>query len=149
MPPLHPPQPTLPPSVRRSVSVETISSIQSRGTSEHLSITSESPSNAPGRSWIKNLVLTHEDKDVLEKGKRLSDAHIHAVNRLLRKQYPAQNGLQSTLHLQAKLQWSSNSDDFIQIINVSGQHRVCASNVLCSPGIVEVYDSVPSYSIES
>ena len=110
---------------------------------------SKSHSNTPGKSWIKNLALTHEDKDILENGKWLSDAHIHAVNSLLRKQYPDQNGLKSTLHLQFKLQWSSTPDDFIQIINVNGQHWVCASNVLCSPGVVEVYDSIPSYSIGS
>ena len=71
------------------------------------------------------------------------------MDRLLRKQYRNQNGLQSMLHLQYKLQWSSCPDDFIQIINVSGQHWVCASNVLCSHGIGEVYDSIPSYSIGS
>ena len=57
---------------------------------------------------------------------------------LLGKQYPHQNGLQSTLWLLFLLNWDSDPDDW-----------VCASNINCPPGIVDVYDSIPSYSIGS
>ena len=45
--------------------------------------------------------------------------------------------------------WDSDPNDFVQIINVSGQHWVCASNMNCPPGVVDVYDSIPAYSIGS
>jgi len=95
------------------------------------------------------MFLSNEDKSILEEGGWLSDAHIQSANLLLRKHYPNQNGLQNTLLLQSKLKWDSKPDDFIQIINISGQHWVCASNINCPPGIVDVYDSIPSYSIGS
>lgn len=66
------------------------------------------------------------------------------MNILLRKQFPAQNGLQDTLELSKKLQWRSSSTDFVQIIHVSQNHWVCVSNCLTPPGVVEVYDSLPA-----
>ena len=106
-------------------------------------------SSGLGKYWIKSLVLSHEDKKILDEGGWLSDAHIQAAHLLLKKQYPHQNGLQSTLRLQFSLKWESDPDDFVQIINISGQHWVCASNVNCPPAIVDVYDSIPSYSVGS
>ena len=69
-----------------------------------------SASNAPGKSCIKSLGLTDEDKSILETGVWLSDAHVHSTNLLLRKHYPNLNGLQSTLQLQCKLKWDSDPD---------------------------------------
>ena len=110
---------------------------------------SSTPTKGLGNHWIKSLVLSNEDKNILDKGGWLSDAHIQAAHLLLRKQYPHQNGLQSTLRLQFLPKWDSDPDDFVQIINISGQHWVCASNINCPPGVVDVYDSIPSYSIGS
>ena len=93
--------------------------------------------------------ITWGQEDSRQRRVGLSDAHIQAAHLLLRKQYPHQNSLQSTLWLQFLLKWDSDPDDFVQIINISGQHWVCASNVNCPPGIVDVYDSIPSYSIGS
>ena len=115
-----------------------LSHVHSPGSPQH--------SSGLGKYWIKSLV-SHEDKNILDEGGWLSDAHIQAAHPLLRKQYPHQNGLQSTLWLQFLLKWDSDPDDFVQIINISGQHWVCASNVNCPCSIVNVYDSIPSYSI--
>ena len=69
--------------------------------------------------WIPNLHLTAQDLQVLVDGQWLSTSHISAVNILLRKQFPAQSGLQDTLEMSKKLQWRSSSTDFVQIIHVS------------------------------
>ena len=66
-----------------------------------------------GQYWIKSLLLFESDRKSLESGDWLSDAHIYAVSKLLKKQYPHQNGLQSTILLANKLKWnSSNADSF-------------------------------------
>ncbi len=96
------------------------------------------------KPWVEALGLTAIDRNRLDSGEWLSDNHIRAANALLRKTYPAQNGLQDTLALQEKLMWKSEPTDFVQVISISRNHWVCASNVLSSPGVVDVYDSLPS-----
>ena len=46
---------------------------------------------------FEDLDLNTKDKEVLEKGGMLNDKHMHAVNKLLRQQYPYLQGFQSTL----------------------------------------------------
>ena len=94
-------------------------------------------------------IIPNDEKATLENGGCLSDVHIRAAQSLLQRQFPEQNGLQSPVVLASKLQWKSDPSDFIQIINVGGQHWVCASNINCPPGVVDVYDSIPSYSAGS
>ena len=72
--------------------------------------------------------------------------HIKGAQTLLRKQHPHQNGLCNTLVLAETMQSNSPPQDFVQIVNLSRQHWVCVSNVLSSPGVVDVYDSIPAYS---
>lgn len=99
--------------------------------------------------WLKQLDLRLDDRDELLKQKWLTDKHIRAVNKLLRRQHPKQNGLQDTLLLTEQSVWESESNRFIQIINVNRQHWVCASNVGCPKDVVDIYDSIPEYSIGS
>ena len=54
----------------------------------------------------------------------VTDKHISAVNKLLRHQYPNQNGLQDTILLAERSLWDSEPNRFIQIINISRQHWV-------------------------
>ena len=61
---------------------------------------SSTPTKGLDKHWIKSLVLSNEDKNILDEGRWLSDAHVQAAHLLLRKQYPHQNGLQSTLRFQ-------------------------------------------------
>ena len=79
----------------------------------------------------------------------LSDKHIHSVNELLKRQVPSQNGLQDTVVLYNCLSYNSRVQDFVQIVNIAQNHWVCISNKLSLPGIIEVYDSMPWYSINS
>ena len=75
----------------------------------------------------------------------LNDLHIQAAHHLLKSKHSNQTGLQCTLSLQTKLEWKSKLHNFVQIISV-GQHWVCASNTLAPPGVVDVFDSIRSYS---
>ena len=99
--------------------------------------------------WKKELELRESDKKQILEGKWLNDKHINAVNNLLQKQHPKVNGLQDPLLLYERQQWRSSCDNFVQIICVARQHFVCASNINCPPGVVDVYDSLPSYSVKS
>ena len=94
--------------------------------------------------WIKPLGLKEEDRKHLVTGDWLSDNHISAVLKLLKKQYPHQNGLQSTQLLAKNLQWQASNTGFVQILHISANHWVCASNVFSPPGVCDVYDSMPA-----
>ncbi len=97
--------------------------------------------------WLEigRIQLWERDKRILETPDSwLNDNHISAVDTILKRQYPKQNGLQSTQQLAKKLKWRSSPADFVQIILVSQNHWVCASNMLSSPGVVEVFDSMPA-----
>lgn len=99
--------------------------------------------------WVQSLDLNWTDESQLRNGEWLTDKHITAANKLLRKQHPSQNGLKDPLILAEKRWWTSGADDFVQIINLSRQHWVCVSNISCPPGIVDVYDSILAYSTGS
>ena len=47
--------------------------------------------------WVQELDLREEDKLAIENGNFLNDRHMYAVQKLLRKQFPGPDGLQSTL----------------------------------------------------
>lgn len=79
----------------------------------------------------------------------LLDKHINAVEKLLKKQHPNQNGLQDPPMLSHKLQWLSKAMDFVQMVNLGMAHWVCDSNVNCPLGVADVYDSIPDYCIRS
>lgn len=54
------------------------------------------PKSKKGK-WLERLDLNHYDKEVIEEGGFLSDRHMYATHKLLKKQFPDLNGLQSTL----------------------------------------------------
>ena len=96
------------------------------------------------KPWIKTLHLNEIDKQELVSGDWLTDKHVNAVNVLLQKQHPTQMGLQDPLLLSEKQVWKSQPEDFVQVINICRKHWVCASNVNCSPGVIDVYDNLPA-----
>jgi hypothetical protein len=99
--------------------------------------------------WVQELGLKIREKHVLSTGDWISDLHMQAANKLLKEQYPKQNGLQDTLVLAELCRFRSSPTDFIQIVNISRSHWVCVSNVFSSSGVVEVFDSMPAYSTSS
>ena len=70
------------------------------------------------------------------------------MNKLLAEQFPARNGLQDPQALKEIRRYNPATNQFVQIINIARNHWVCVSNVLSAHGIVEVYNSMPSYSVE-
>ena len=92
--------------------------------------------------WLPQYDLTFDDQHALSSGRWLSSKHIYAVHTILKMQCPEQSGLQDTLQLSNKLKWVSDSKDFVQIVHLSQNHWLCASNLLTPEGIVEVYDSL-------
>ena len=113
-----------------------------------LSVSSGSDNSCLLSFWLKDLALTNQDKEALVNGKWLSDKHINAANKLLQSQYPTVNGLQDTI-VAASSKYHSGAKNFVQIMNISQNHWICASNILTPPGVVEVYDSMPLYSAHS
>ena len=65
------------------------------------------------------------------------------------QKFPSQHGLQDTLILDKYDLYHSSNEDFVQLINVAGKHWIYSSNRLSPPGMVYVYDSLPSCSINS
>lgn len=93
--------------------------------------------------------LDSGDKRQLQEGEWLTDKHVNVFNNLVSCQFPAQNGVQCPLLLSELLKYGSSNEDFVQIVNLSRQHWVCVSNIFSSPGVVDVYDSIPRYSMKS
>lgn len=54
--------------------------------------------------WVQSLDLRPSDESELVNGDWLSNKHINAVGKLLKKQHPNQNGFQDPLMLSPKLQ---------------------------------------------
>ena len=98
---------------------------------------------------VSTRLLGAEDKCQLQQGEWLTDKHVNVFNNLVSCQFPKQNGFQCPLLLGELLNYGSSNEDFVQIVNLSRQHWVCVSNIFSSPGVVDVYDSIPSYSMKS
>ena len=102
----------------------------------------------PEPYWIQHLELREHDKELLTGGNWLTDKHINAFNKLLKQQCPMQNGLYDPL-LIAKMTRHSETANFVQIINLDNLHWVCAANIGCPDNTVNIYDSLPTYSVGS
>ena len=109
-------------------------------------VVSDSPAR-PTRYWVESLSLKNTDKAQLISGDWLTDNHMRAVGTLLMKQFPQQNGFQDTLILANLLRYEAGLDNFIQIVNVKDLHWVCVSNMFSPSGTVDVFDSIPYFSI--
>ena len=96
-------------------------------------------------TWINELGLSGDDREILKSGQWLTANHISAAQSLLRKAHPLQNGLCDTSYLTDRLQWPSVANNFVQIIHVGGAHWACVSNRFCKEDethVVELFDSL-------
>ena len=84
-----------------------------------------------GKTWVKvkDISLTYHNKDILEKGKKLSDKHINLAQRILKQKFLKINGLRLTL-LQDKSHKKPTSNA-LQIFHIDGDHWICASTIWC------------------
>ena len=91
---------------------------------------------------------SNTDHKQMLKGEWLSDKHVNAANKILSRQFQRVIGFEDPLLLSLSNYSPPKGEPFVQIINISNTHWVCASNILSSPD-VEVYDSLPHLSMES
>ena len=92
--------------------------------------------------WVKDLGLTQADCAILIEGRCLTASHMSAASKLLRGQFPHQNGLVDTSVLSHKRSYDSNPYGFVQIIFVAPNHWACLSNKFASSNTVDLYDSL-------
>jgi hypothetical protein len=93
--------------------------------------------------WLKfnDIVLTNNDKHIIEGGKCLKDQHMNFAQRLLKNQFPKLNGLRLTvLQGQAHTQATSNA---IQLLHIKNNHWIVAYTKEKGK-VVHVYDSMYS-----
>lgn len=96
--------------------------------------------------WVGCLGLTVDDRKCIESNAWLTANHVSAASKLLRIQFPNQNGLQETTYLLEKSTWKSSPNDFVQIVYVNPGHWACVSNVFCTESVgdactVDLFDS--------
>ena len=60
---------------------------------------------------------------------------------MLKKQHPHINGLQSVV-LADKLAFTPQTEEFVQVMNINGNHWIVISTVGCKPATINVYDSL-------
>ena len=79
----------------------------------------------------------------------LTGRHINALNKLLLSKYLSQYGLTFPLILDEYKKYQASPENCVQIVNITRKHWVCASNIFSSSGIVDIYDSMPCFSMKS
>ena len=91
--------------------------------------------------WIGSLGLSVHEKCILESTACLTANHISAASKLLKSQFPSQNGLQDMSYLLQKSVWNSSPHTFVQIIFVNPNHWACLSNIFSEANTIDLYDS--------
>jgi hypothetical protein len=80
---------------------------------------------------------------ILKQNHWLNDEHIDHAQWLLTQTFPHSNGLYSVLAFQGrKPKVERGLEDFVQIINVGGNHWVSITNIGCKENAIKVYDSL-------
>ena len=85
--------------------------------------------------------LSSEQKRILFSKAWLDDTVIDKGQALLKAQYPHISGLQSVI-LTEKYALIPQPDEFLQILNVNGNHWILLSTIGCPPATINVYDSL-------
>ena len=80
------------------------------------------------------------EEKAIANGAMLSDISINIAQNLLHNQFPTCRGLEDTT-LGTYLQYSICKGEFAQILFTGNQHWICASNIGCKKGEVNIYDS--------
>ena len=94
--------------------------------------------------WVKvgcTMLLLDDKVDILQ-GKWLTDNILFSAEQLLHQQFPAISGLQDP-NLQRTLTFEvQKNKEFVQCLNMGGNHWITVSSVGCKAGTVRVYDSM-------
>ena len=87
------------------------------------------------------MLLLNDKVDILQ-GKWLTDNILFSAEQLLHQQFPAISGLQDP-YLQRTLTFEvQKNKEFVQCLNMRGNHWITVSSVGCKAGTVRVYDSM-------
>lgn len=98
------------------------------------------------QSWIVDLRLNMEDKEVLDSGAWLSDKHIVAAQQLLHMQFPKIQSLQLP-YLEQRDLFKVMPYNGVQILNVNGNHWICVSTLSALSNTIDIYDSLRTKSL--
>ena len=82
------------------------------------------------------------DRQSIVAGEWLTDAVIDAAQVLLKEHFPEMSGLQRTT-LGHTLTYAVERGEFVQIVNVRGNHWITVSNIGCQLNHLNFYDSIP------
>lgn len=66
--------------------------------------------------WIKELGLTQAEHSIVSSGEKITATHVAATSKLLRGQFPDQNGLQDTNVLMHQQPYTLAPHDFIRLL---------------------------------
>lgn len=100
----------------------------------------EPPSKKCRDGRMGSMVLSELDREELCNGSWLSDKHIHFAQSILKKQFQDIDGWRSTLWLgQKKLEKIKQG---VQIMHTCANHWLVVSNLGCSDGRIQVFDSL-------
>ena len=99
--------------------------------------------------WLRNPLyfLTHNERElVVSRSGWLNDNIISAAQLLMLQHFPHMSGLQPPT-LQQTQSFDVHRGEFVQILHVHNSHWCVVSNIGCSDGVVNYYDSLyPSVS---
>ena len=82
---------------------------------------------------------------VLKNGKWLTDSLIDAAQTLLKEAYPHVASLQTVTKGEVLSFDVVHTDEFVQILN--GTPWITVSTIGCTPGVVNVFDSLPNIDV--
>ena len=74
-------------------------------------------------------------------GEKLNDKHMNFARALIKKQFNNLSGLHSTLTI-FQLQAPIVSENVLKMLHIGGDYWVVASNIDCTTGEVNLYDSL-------
>ena len=101
----------------------------------------ESESEATKKDWLPSQKLSMDDYHSLKNGDWLTDNLINVAQTILKKSHPHVGGLQTTTKGEV-LSFDIESGEFVQILNIARSHWITVSTIGCSPGVVNVFDSL-------
>ena len=79
-------------------------------------------------------------------GDWLTDNVINVALKLLKQSYSHVGGLQITTRGEV-LSFDIETAEFVQILNISGVHWITISTIGCSPGDINIFDSLPTIDL--
>lgn len=101
--------------------------------------------------WIEVLILKNTDKSLFQGGYWLNDRLINTAMTLLRNETYAKNigGLQDVIIAEDQgFHCSDSGQGFVEIVHLRGNHWLTVSNLLNTPGITCVYDSLHALNVK-